>query len=137
MTGNDLGTLLSGLVGGDGQSGGAGNLLAALLGAFGNGQGGGGGNPLAELLDTLTKSGLADQAQSWVGTGENKAVSGAEIAKALPDEALRKAAEQAGLSPEHAADKIARALPFAVDRLSPSGEVPEGSLEDLIRNSNR
>ncbi|MEU9624292.1 MULTISPECIES: YidB family protein [unclassified Streptomyces] len=141
MAGNDLGSLLGGLPGGGGSgasggaSGGAGNILGALLGALG-GQGGtgGGGNALEGLIGMLTKSGLVDQAQSWVGTGENQAVSGAQIAGALPDETLRKVAREAGVSTEQAADEIARSLPTAVDRLTPSGEVPEGrSIEDLVR----
>ncbi|ARE77190.1 hypothetical protein B6R96_27315 [Streptomyces sp. Sge12] len=154
MAGNDLGSLLGGLLGGSGGqggSGGAGNILGALLGALtgagggasggagGAGSGGasgaqaGGNNPLGGLMDMLTKSGLADQAQSWLGTGDNKPVSGAQIAEAVPDEALQKAAAQAGVSPQEAADQIAQALPTAVDRLSPGGQLPSGSLEDIIR----
>ncbi|MCT2548353.1 MULTISPECIES: YidB family protein [Streptomyces] len=143
MAGNDLGSLLGGLLGGSGQSGGqggggqggAGNILGALLGALGGGQGGtGGGNALEGLIGMLTRSGLVDQAQSWVGTGENQPVSGAQIAEALPDETLRQVAQESGVSTEQAADQIARSLPTAVDRLTPSGEVPEGrSIEDLVR----
>ncbi|MFJ2752200.1 YidB family protein [Streptomyces sp. NPDC087297] len=148
MAGNDLGSLLGGLLGGGGSggqggSGGAGNILGALLGALtgaGGGAGGGasgaqagGNNPLGGLMDMLAKSGLADQAQSWLGTGDNKPVSGAQIAEAVPDEALQKAAAQAGVSPQEAADQIAQALPTAVDRLSPEGQLPSGSLEDIIR----
>ncbi|MFI5774180.1 YidB family protein [Streptomyces sp. NPDC051658] len=139
MAGNDLGSLLGGLLGGGGQSGGsggAGNILGALLGALGGGQGGtgGGGNALEGLIGMLTRSGLVDQAQSWVGTGENQAVSGAQISEALPDETLQKVAREAGVSTEQAADEIARSLPTAVDKLTPSGEVPEGrSIEDLVR----
>ncbi|MGW9117244.1 YidB family protein [Streptomyces sp. NPDC055663] len=138
MAGNDLGSLLGGLLGGSGQSGGqggAGNILGALLGALGGGQNGtGGGNALEGLIGMLTRSGLVDQAHSWVGTGANQPVSGAQIAQALPDGTLRKVAQEAGVSPEQAADQIARSLPTAVDRLTPSGEVPEGrSIEDLVR----
>ncbi|MGZ9930125.1 YidB family protein [Streptomyces sp. NC-S4] len=145
MAGNDLGSLLGGLLGGSGgqggsagggAAGGAGNILGALLGALMGGAGGSradGSNPLGGLMDMLTKSGLADQAQSWIGTGDNQSVSGAQIAEALPDEALQKAAAQAGVSPQEAADQIARALPTAVDRLSPQGQLPTGSLEEIIR----
>ncbi|MFB7208575.1 YidB family protein [Streptomyces sp. NPDC056255] len=142
MAGNDLGSLLGGLLGGSDRSGGpggvpggAGNILGALLGALGGGQGGtGGGNALEGLIGMLTRAGLVDQAHSWVGTGENQPVSGAQIAEALPDETLRKVAREAGVSTEQAADQIARSLPTAVDRLTPSGEVPEGrSIEDLVR----
>ncbi|MER5732937.1 YidB family protein [Streptomyces sp. NPDC002138] len=148
MAGNDLGGLLGGLLGGGGSGGqgggGAGNILGALLGALGGGAGGAGGaqaagngsNPLGGLLEMLKKSGLVDQAQSWVGTGENQAVSGAEIAKALPDEALQQAAQQAGVSPQEAADQIAQALPQAVDKLSPTGSLSSGSLEDIIKQQN-
>ncbi|MDF6041597.1 YidB family protein [Streptomyces sp. JH14] len=140
MAGNDLGGLLGGLLGGGSQGGGsssAGNVLGALLGALGgnaSGGSGGGANALEGLIGMLTKSGLLDQAQSWVGTGENQPVSGAQIAQALPDETLQKVAQEAGVSTEQAADHIARSLPDAVDKLTPAGEVPKGgSLEDLIR----
>ncbi|MGW3326389.1 YidB family protein [Streptomyces virginiae] len=140
MAGNDLGSLLGGLLGGSGGQGGSGgaggNVLGALLGALMGGAGGsqaGGSNPLGGLMDMLTRSGLADQAQSWIGTGDNQSVSGAQIAEALPDEALQKAAAQAGVSPQEAADQIARALPTAVDKLSPEGQLPTGSLEEIIR----
>ncbi|MEU7701643.1 YidB family protein [Streptomyces sp. NPDC015492] len=141
MAGNDLGSLLGSLLGGSGgQSGGAGGILGSLIGALAGGQGGaqGGGaggasNPLGGLLDMLTKSGLTDQTRSWVGTGENQSVSGAQIAEALPDETLQKVAQDAGVSTQEAADEIARSLPQAVDKLTPTGSVPEGSLEDIIR----
>ncbi|WP_406363846.1 YidB family protein [Streptomyces sp. NBC_01579] len=138
MAGNDLGSLLGSLLGGGSQGGGsgnAGNILGALLGTLGGNPGGGGGaNALEGLIGMLTKSGLLDQAQSWVGSGENKPVSGAQIAQALPDETLQKVAQHAGVSTEQAADDIARSLPEAVDKLTPAGEVPKGgSIEDLIR----
>ncbi|MFF6792594.1 uncharacterized protein YidB (DUF937 family) [Streptomyces filamentosus] len=141
MAGNDLGGLLGSLLGGGngGQGGGgAGGILGSLLGALAGGGGGSGGaggqNPLGGLLDMLTRSGLADQAQSWIGTGDNKPVDGAQITRALPDETLQQVARDAGVSPEQAADEIARSLPQAVDKLTPGGSLPEGgSLEDIIR----
>ncbi|MFB7834166.1 YidB family protein [Streptomyces sp. NPDC056056] len=144
MAGNDLGSLLGSLLGGSGgQSGGsgAGGILGSLIGALAGGQGGGGGasgagaasNPLGGLLDMLTRSGLTDQTRSWVGTGDNQPVSGAQIAEALPDETLQKVAQDAGVSPQEAADQIAQSLPQAVDKLTPTGSMPQGSLEDIIR----
>ncbi|WP_370411447.1 YidB family protein [Streptomyces fradiae] len=139
MAGNDLGSLLGGLLGGGRQGGSAsgsgGNILGALLGALMS-KGGGGNNPLGGLLDGLTKAGLADQAQSWVGTGDNQPVSGAQIAQALPDDTLQKVAAEAGVTPDQAADEIAQQLPQVVDKLTPQGQVPSGSLEDLIRQQN-
>jgi uncharacterized protein YidB (DUF937 family) len=136
MAGNDLGSLLGGLLGGGGQGGtsGGGNILGALLGALGgSGSGGNGGNPLGGLLEMLTKSGQVDQAQSWVGTGENKPVTGEQVQQALPDDTLQKVADQAGVTPEQAAHEIAQTLPQTVDKLTPEGQVPTGTLEDLIK----
>lgn len=143
MAGNDLGSLLGSLLGGSGSGSGqggssGGNILGALLGALAGGQGGGqaggAGNPLGGLMDMLTKSGLADQAQSWIGTGQNEPVSGGQIAEALPNETLDKVAQQTGVTPQQAADQIAQSLPQAVDKLTPSGQLPQGgSLEDIIR----
>ncbi|WP_435059587.1 YidB family protein [Streptomyces sp. bgisy060] len=140
MAGNDLGSLLGSLLGGGeqgsgGARGGTGGILGSLLGALAGGSGSGNGaNPLGGLLGMLAASGLADQARSWIGTGENKPVNGAQIAGALPDEALQKVAAEAGVTPEQAADEIAQALPQAVDKLTPSGSLPQGaSLEEIIR----
>ncbi|MFJ5549418.1 YidB family protein [Streptomyces sp. NPDC093225] len=131
--GNDLGSLLGGLLGGQGGKGG-GALLGALLTSLGGaGTHGAGSNPLGALLDTLKEGGLGAQADSWIGTGGNQEVTGPEVAQALPYQALDHVAQQAGVSPEEAADELARTLPAAVDKLTPEGSVPEGSLEDLIR----
>ncbi|WP_405926119.1 YidB family protein [Streptomyces sp. NBC_00035] len=139
MAGNDLGSLLGGLLGGGqgGASGGSGagilgTLLQSLAGGSGSGSGSG-GNPLGGLLEMLTKSGLTEQKDSWVGTGENQSVTGAQIQQALPDETLKQVAEQAGVTPDQAATQIAETLPQAVDKLSPNGELPSASLEDLIK----
>lgn len=140
MQGNDLGSLLGSLLGGaGGQSGGSGgNILGSLLGALmgsKSGAGADGSNPLGGLMDMLTRSGLADQAQSWVGNGQNQPVSGEQIAQALPDETLQKVAQDAGVSPQQAADEIAQVLPSAVDKLTPQGQMP-ASLDDLMRQQN-
>ncbi|MEU3739279.1 MULTISPECIES: YidB family protein [unclassified Streptomyces] len=151
MAGNDLGSLLGGLLGG-GQGGrggaggsGGGNVLGSLLGGLlgggaggtgGGGQGGsGGGNPLGGLMDMITKSGLVsqDQLDSWVGKGDNQPLSPDQVKQAVPDETLDKVATDAGVSRDEAADQIARQLPQAVDKLTPEGQVPTGSLEDIIR----
>ncbi|MDH6216726.1 uncharacterized protein YidB (DUF937 family) [Streptomyces pseudovenezuelae] len=136
MAGNDLGGLLGGLLGGGQGSGGSagsgGNILGALLSALGGTRGGNGSDPLGGLLDMLTKSGLAQQKDSWVGTGANESVTGAEIQQALPDKTLDQVAQQAGVTPDQAADQLAQVLPAAVDKLTPNGQVP-ASLEDLVK----
>ncbi|MFI9270263.1 YidB family protein [Kitasatospora sp. NPDC052896] len=143
MAGTNLGSLLGSLLGGgQGQQGSGANLVGTLLHALGNGHSGGSGgsgqsagaNPLTSLLGLLDKSGLTAQKNSWVGTGTNQPATGAQLKEALPDDALRKVAEAAGLSTDEAAARLAQSLPQAVDKLTPEGEVPKGdSLEDIIR----
>ncbi|MER7836001.1 YidB family protein [Streptomyces sp. NPDC096040] len=131
MAGNDLDSMLGSLLGGDGKDAG---LLFALIGALSQGQGG--GSPDG-LLDTLARSGLTTQKDSRVGTGTDQPVTGDQIQQAPPDDTLQQVAEQAGVSPRKAAGRIARELPEAVDGLTPEGEVPRASTEDLVRQESR
>ncbi|MEU6702622.1 YidB family protein [Streptomyces wuyuanensis] len=145
MAGNDLGGLLGSLLGGGQGGSSGGNILGALIGALAGGGkagaagatgagGGANGNPLGGLLDMLARSGLGDQAQSWIGTGQNQQVSGGQIAEALPNGTLDEVARDTGVTPQEAADRIAQSLPQAVDKLTPSGQLPQGSsLEEIIR----
>ncbi|MFG3290458.1 YidB family protein [Streptomyces sp. NPDC048179] len=131
MAGNDLESMLGSLLGGEGKGAG---LLTALIAAMSHGQGSG---SLGGLLETLARSGLTAQKDSWVGTGANQPVTGDQLQQALPDDTLQQVAEEAGTTPEQAADQLARVLPAAVDRLTPEGEVPKASIEDLIRRQSR
>ena len=131
MAGNDLESMLGSLLGGEGKGAG---LLTALIAAMSHGQG---GDSLGGLLETLARSGLTAQKDSWIGTGANQPVTGDQLQHALPDDTLQQVAEEAGTTPEQAADQLARVLPDAVDRLTPEGEVPKASIEDLIREQSR
>jgi uncharacterized protein YidB (DUF937 family) len=128
MAETDLGRRMSGLIGEErGGTGGA--LLGSLIGALGSG----GGQSVSGLVQQLREGGLGDAVGSWVSDGPNRAVSGPDIAQALPYQTLDHAARESGLTPEQAADRIAGALPAAVDRLTPGGSVPDGTLDDAIR----
>ncbi len=134
MVSNDLGSLLDGLLGQGGESDGPsrGTLLGALLTALNDGSYGG-GSPLNVLLDMLTEAGLTEEKESWIGPGENLPVTGAQILQALPEDTLKQVAQQTGVTPDRAATEIAQALPHTVDRLTPDGRLPSGSLEDALR----
>ena len=127
MAGTDLGRLLGSLLG-DGHDAADGPLLGSLFEALG----GGGGQSLSGLLQQLRDGGLGNQADSWVASGKNHQVTGPQIAQALPYQILDHTAHQSGLTPEQAADRLARVLPEAVDKLTPEGKVPQGALEDVI-----
>ncbi|MEC5216010.1 uncharacterized protein YidB (DUF937 family) [Actimicrobium sp. GrIS 1.19] len=80
------------------------------------------------LLQKLRDSGLGDQVASWIGHGENQPISGDQIKAALGEEAIARAANDAGIAPEHATTGLAQLLPQIIDQLTPHGQVPEGDL---------
>ena len=82
----------------------------------------GSGFDLPGLLGKLGAGGLANQVKSWVGTDtENQPVTPEQVTTALGNEQVQKVADQAGITPEEAARKIAKTLPGMVDQMTPNG----------------
>ena len=91
------------------------------------------GGGLPEILEQLQASGLGDLVASWLGSGENRAVSAAELSNALGPDSLNQFAEKAGIDLGQAASVLAGLLPQLVDQLSPQGSLPEQQgLEGLL-----
>jgi uncharacterized protein YidB (DUF937 family) len=80
------------------------------------------------LVGTFNEKGMGDMVSSWIGTGPNLPISGEQIQAVLGSERIRLIAQRLGLSPSDAADGLAKALPDAIDKLTPNGVLPEGSL---------
>lgn len=118
---SDLGNVLGRLGGGSGGSGTGGGTLAALLPILGSmlAQGG-----LSKVLSGFQGQGLGSQADSWVGSGPNEPIDGAQVRKALGDDEVARIAGQLGVSQDEAADAVAEVLPRLVDGVSPEGELP-------------
>jgi uncharacterized protein YidB (DUF937 family) len=120
-----LGGMLSGMVGGAGQqAGGAAGGLSALGG-------------LGGLMGMLQQNGLAEQAASWVGKGENMPVSADQITQALGganggNDILGQLAQQAGMSREDTAGGLSQMLPDVVDKLTPNGALPTGGIGNAM-----
>jgi uncharacterized protein YidB (DUF937 family) len=150
---SQLDDLLGGLLGGQGGGGGLEDILGQLTG----GERGGGssatmagpGGMLGALLPLIARflqngglnrilsgfqqQGLDSQAASWVGTGSNEPVTGADVDAVVGPEQIDSIARELGISHEQAADAVAEVLPRVVDRVSPTGELPAGSeLDDLF-----
>lgn len=79
------------------------------------------------LLKAFQEKGLGDAVASWIGTGQNQAVSGEQIQQVLGNSQLQNLAQQFGLSPEMISSGLASALPQVIDKLSPNGELPNNS----------
>jgi uncharacterized protein YidB (DUF937 family) len=103
------------------------NLLRALFNQVGGGgQAGQGGQAnLKGLVDQLSKSGLGPQVQSWIGTGKNEQVTGAQLQQALGGGTLERAAQEAGTTPRQAADDLAKVLPELINQATPDGRIPD------------
>ena len=88
---------------------------------------------LDKVLSGLRAEGKGAQAESWISTGENDAVSGADLESAMGKEEISRIAAKLGLSEEETADALAEVLPRVVDTVSPQGELPaENELDDLF-----
>ncbi len=88
---------------------------------------------LNDILSQLQSSGLGDAVTSWLGGGENQAVSTGQVEDALGKSGLSQFADKAGIDLSQAAGVLAGMLPQVVDQLSPQGSVPEGGgLDDLL-----
>jgi uncharacterized protein YidB (DUF937 family) len=80
---------------------------------------------LQGLIWKLSRSGLGQQAQSWVSTGENQPVTGSQVREAIEARQLSAMADQAGMTPEETSDQLARVLPVVVNKATPQGQLPD------------
>jgi uncharacterized protein YidB (DUF937 family) len=134
--------------GGAGGGGGLGDVLGNVLGgAMGGAQaapsaGMGGMGGLGELLNQFQRAGMADQAASWVSTGQNMPISADDIGRVFGNDTLARIAQQAGVSQGEASAGLAELLPRVVDGLTPEGSMPDAGqlnvgLDDLLRQLGR
>jgi uncharacterized protein YidB (DUF937 family) len=97
------------------------SLAAGVLNMLQNSSTGG----LSGLVDKFQQSGLGDAVASWIGTGENKAVSPEQVVTALGQEQVNDLAKQAGIPEEKGAEVLSQVLPSVVNEMTPDGKLPE------------
>ena len=83
---------------------------------------------LGGLVDKLKSGGLGDAVTSWVGTGENQAVSPTQVESAVGPEVVSQVAARLGLSQEQATQLLSKYLPLVINQLTPNGKVEDGGL---------
>jgi uncharacterized protein YidB (DUF937 family) len=83
------------------------------------------------ILGKFQQAGYAEQAQSWVSTGENQPISGDALQQALGPGQLGQIAQQLGIGQGEAAGGLAAMLPQIIDQMTPQGQVPANS-NDLV-----
>ena len=77
------------------------------------------------MMAMLQSKGLGRQVKSWISTGQNQQVTGADIKKVCDPAMLRTMAKEQEMSPDELCDHVARALPHLVDEATPEGMVPQ------------
>jgi uncharacterized protein YidB (DUF937 family) len=107
--GGGLSDVLKGPLGGLLAGGAAGSVISGGLG---------------DLLKQLQQGGHGETANSWVGTGANKAISPGDLANALGADQIDSLASQSGLSKNELLDGLSQYLPQVIDHLTPDGRLP-------------
>lgn len=77
------------------------------------------------LTEKFKQSGLGDIVASWVGTGENKPISAAQLASVLGPDKIASLAQQAGIPAESGAQALSQVFPALLDKLTPDGIMPD------------
>lgn len=112
--------------------GGLGDILGQVLGG-GRGQPGGGSfGGLGGLIEQMQRSGFGDQAQSWVGPGQNMPISPGDLGQIFGEGGIEEIARRAGVTREEATEGLSELLPEVVNHVTPGGQEPD--LDQLTRS---
>ena len=82
---------------------------------------------LQGLVKNFHDKGLGTVVSSWVGTGSNLPITPDQVTQALGANRLQQIAQGAGTHPGAVAPQLAALLPTIIDKLTPTGTVPESS----------
>ena len=113
-----------------GQAGG-GNMLLQLALMLLQQQGG-----LERVLGKFRQSGMSQQADSWVSTGQNMNISPDQLQQTFGSSTIRDLAAQLGIPQEEAGSAIAHMLPEVINRLTPDGQIPQNSNDEISHGLN-
>jgi len=86
------------------------------------------GGGLQGLVTQFEQQGLGHVVSSWIGTGENLAITPDQVQAVLGEPHIAAVAAKLGLSPADVTNQLAGLLPHAVDSVTPAGAVPQGNL---------
>lgn len=112
-----LDSVIGAMSGKTGEAGGA-TALVGIVGTLLEQNGG-----LQGLANKFSQSGAGNAFASWVGTGENQAISADQIQKVLGSDQVRALAGKMGIDPAQASTLLSQYLPKVVDKLTPQGKV--------------
>jgi uncharacterized protein YidB (DUF937 family) len=116
-----LGSMMGGMMGGGTSAQGAQGTNPMIMMALQVLQQNGG---IQGMLAKFQQAGMGQQAQSWIGTGQNMPISADALSQILGQGQLGQIAQQLGMSHEQVASGLAQSLPHVVDHMTPGGEIP-------------
>ncbi|MEE9322330.1 MAG: YidB family protein [Granulosicoccus sp.] len=97
----------------------AGGIMDALSGLTG----GDGGLDIGGLAEKFKAGGMGDQVKSWLGDGDNEAVSGEQIKSVFGADKIGEVASKMGVDADSAADQLSQAVPTLLDKASSGGSL--------------
>jgi uncharacterized protein YidB (DUF937 family) len=97
------------------------SLLAPRPAAAGQQQQAGG---LDVLIDQFKKNGFQDVINSWIGTGQNQAISPTQLREALGQKTVNDLSRQADTPQDDLLAQLSKYLPGIIDKLTPNGQLP-------------
>ena len=115
---------LGGKTDGSASLSGANALLSMLLSLMFDDKRGG----FSGFIDRFRAKGLGDAVTSWFGNGENKSLSTAQLEMVLGPQVLAQMASRLDLAPSVVSTALGQLIPTVIDKLSPDGRLPTGSV---------
>jgi uncharacterized protein YidB (DUF937 family) len=79
---------------------------------------------LPGVVNEFEKKGLGATVKSWVSTGPNQPVTATQMHQVLGNDLMQQLAAKSGLSVSELAERLAKVLPEAVDKMTPGGAMP-------------
>jgi len=89
---------------------------------------------LEGILGKFQQAGHGQEAQSWIGTGQNQPIDPNILQQILGQGQLGQIAQQLGITREQASSGVAEMLPQVVDEMTPAGQIPANH-SDLVNQA--
>ncbi len=101
------------------------NMIESVIGGLlgGSGNSGGSGIDLGSIVGNLQSNGLGDIAQSWLGDGDNEHISRDQITSMLGSDKVAQAADALGADQNDLLRGLQDMLPQVIDKSSSGGSL--------------
>ena len=88
---------------------------------------------LEGVLGRLRQGGLGQQADSWVGTGQNMNISPDQLQQIFGSSTISDLAAQLGIPEAETGSRMAGLLPEVINQLTPQGQVPQNGDDEIAQ----